>query len=133
MNSQKLFSTAIISFLLAGSPVFLLADEPTKEEQLMFSKMLTAVEKVNYDAFVVDGSPEFREKMKKDEFEKLIPKLAEQLVGYEPSYLCRWEKQGAQITLWKLTFKDGRDPLIVTLRMKDGKVGGFGPRPHNNQ
>ena len=41
--------------------------------------------------------------------------------------LTDWKAKGrlAQVTLWKLSFKDGGDDALATLSLKDGKVGGY--------
>jgi hypothetical protein len=34
-------------------------------------------------------------------------------------------QQGYTVYLWKLEFKDGKDDVLVTMAVRDGKVGGF--------
>ncbi len=53
---------------------------------------------------------------------KLAPRLR---AGYEMSYLGVLNQRGQRVTVWKLSFKDGGDEHLVTLGVKDGKVGSF--------
>jgi hypothetical protein len=45
--------------------------------------------------------------------------------GYTPEYLCEMKKGGETVYLWKLSFKDGGDDMLLQFAMKDNKVSGF--------
>jgi hypothetical protein len=45
--------------------------------------------------------------------------------GYAVVGMGTLRKEGAQVYLWKLEFKDEGDDVLVTMAMKDGKVTGF--------
>jgi len=108
---------------LAAAPA-LAADAP-KEDAAASSKLLTAVEKADYESFVADGEAAFK-RLPKPQFEAAVAQLAPRLKGgYEAIYLGELKQHGYRVTLWKLSFKDGGDDALATLSMKDGKVGGF--------
>ena len=103
----------------------LLATEPANEDTVFSTKLISAVENADYETFTADGTEEFRA-MKKEQFKKISSQLGPKLkTRSELSYLGELKQRGFHVTLWKLTFKDGSDDSLVTLSMKDGKVGGF--------
>ncbi len=91
----------------------------------MSSKMIRAIEKADYDAFVADGDATFKQ-IKKELFDTVAAQLAPRFKGgYDVSYLGELRQHGHHITLWKISFKDGGDDVLASLGMKDGKVSGF--------
>jgi hypothetical protein len=44
------------------------------------------------------------------------------------TFLTTLNQQDYVVYAWKVTFKDTRDDLLVTLLIKDGKAYGFIPR-----
>ena len=45
--------------------------------------------------------------------------------GYEQLYLCPLNQAGHDVHLWKVTFADGGDDVVVRVVLKDGEVAGF--------
>jgi hypothetical protein len=125
MNTKSIRSVALAVALLIGSSVALSAAELPKEDAAMAAKLVTAIVKSDYEAFLSDGEAPFKQ-FKKAQFEAVSAQLAPKLqVGHEISYLGELKQKGYRVTLWKLTFKDGSDDILATLSMKAGKVGGF--------
>jgi hypothetical protein len=88
-------------------------------------KMMTAVEKNDYDRFVADTSASYKATLTKE----IVAKISEQLAprmkkGYDVLFLGHWQRRGHTSYIWKVTFNDGGDELAVTLSLKDGEVGG---------
>jgi len=102
-----------------------LAGEAAKEVAAIVSRLISALEQSDYATFVAGGDAPFKE-LKKEKFDavgaQLGPKLKE---GHKVLYLGELRQKGYHVTLWKLSFKDGSDDALVTLSVKDGKVGGF--------
>ncbi len=114
-----------VAALLIGSPDFLSAAEPAKEDVVIVSKLIAAIEKSDYDSFVAEGEAPFQQ-LKKEQFDPFAAKVAPRLqAGHEVSYLGDLKQKGYHVTLWKVSFKDGSDDALASLSVKDGKVGGF--------
>lgn len=100
------------------------AEAPGSPER--FKKMIAAIENADYEAFVADGDPAFKAALTKPAFDggttRLLPRLR---AGYTPTYLGELNQGGFTVHLWKLAFKDGKDDVLVSMALKDGKVGGF--------
>lgn len=89
------------------------------------SKLIRAIASDHYTEFVADGSHAFQG-LKKEQFEAVVSQLDSKLKsGYDIAYLGDLNQRGYQVTLWRIRFKSGGDDLLVTLSMRDGKVGGF--------
>jgi hypothetical protein len=98
------------------------AAEPSKEDATLVLKLIGASEKLDYEAFVSDSV----RAITKEQFEAVATKLAPRLqAGHELLYLGVLSQRGHRVTVWKLSFKDGSDDHLVTLGVKDGKVGSF--------
>jgi len=94
--------------------------------QKIFDNLINAIKAGDRDAFVADAT----EAIKEGTNQKVMDALAEQLggrlkKGFETTYLCQLKQSGHQVHLWKLTFKDGGDDLVIRVALKEGKVGGF--------
>jgi soluble cytochrome b562 len=97
----------------------------SKEDAAFSAKLLTAIEKSNYAAFVADGTPEFKG-LTEDKFNGVAAQLAPKFkAGYSAAYLGELMQHGFHVTLWKVSFADGSDDALATLVVKQGKVAGF--------
>src|SRR6185503_14883479 len=95
--------------------------DPPKEDAAFASKLIAAHESMDYDAVVAVGLH-----LKKEHFEALAARFAPRLkAGHEVAYLGELSQYGSRVTLWKITFKDRGDDLLVSLSVRDGKVTGL--------
>jgi hypothetical protein len=125
MNIKSIRSISLAAAMLVGSSAILCAAEPQKEDAAIAAKLITAIEKSDYEAFVTDGEGPFKQ-LKKEQFDSVAAQVAPKLqAGHEVSYLGDLKQKGYHVTLWKVSFKDGSDDALATLSIKDGKVGGF--------
>jgi hypothetical protein len=125
MNIKSIRLIALAVAMLVGGSAVLCAVEPAKEDAAMASKLITAIEKSDYETFVADGEAPFKQ-LKKEQFQAVAANVAPKLqAGHEVSYLGDLKQKGYRVTLWKISFKDGSDDMLATLGVKDGKVGGF--------
>jgi len=118
----KLIGLAAV-FLLMAVP---LQAEPNEATQNVFQKLMGATVSNNYDAFVAQCDATMKASLTKPMLEgvsRLIEPRASQ--AYEAEYLGELKKQGYQVHLWCLHFKDGGDDILATLSMKNGQAGGF--------
>lgn len=91
-----------------------------------FRKMITAVEKGDYDSFVENAEPTFRAELPKVTFNTgTLTIFVRMKSGYTSSYLGTLSKGGYSVSYWKLVIKDGKDDVLVSMAMKNGKVGAF--------
>lgn len=94
--------------------------------QKICKKMLDAIEAKDRDAFVADSTEEVKEGVTAEVMAKLSKKLGARLKkGYDSTYLCQLKQLGYEVHLWKLTFKDAGDDVVIRMAMKEGKVAGF--------
>jgi|ERR1051326_3910235 hypothetical protein len=102
-----------------------LAAEPPADAKAACTKLLSAIGSGDYAAFVADGDAAFSA-LEKERFDSVVAQLSPRLkAGHEVTYLGELKQQGYQVTLWKLSFRDGSDDALATLSLKNGKVGGF--------
>ena len=120
---MKTLTLPLSAALVLACSVF--ATDASSGSQAEATKLLSAIAIDDFAAFVADGNAAFRG-LSKDQFEAVVSQLSSKLKAeYDLSYLGDLNKQGYQVTLWRIRFKSGGDDLIATLSMKDGKVGGF--------
>ncbi len=94
--------------------------------QKTFDKLIAAVKAGDREAFVADATAAVKEGMTKELMKKLKDGIGSRLRGgFEATYLCEVKQEGYQVYLWKATFKDAGDDVIVRLVLKKGKVAGF--------
>lgn len=125
MKTKLIPPLALAVILLLGNPGSLSAVEPAPGEAALAGKLLTALEKSDYDAFVADGDATFRQ-MRPEQFAAAAAHFAPMFkAGYAVTYLGDLKQGGAHVTLWKLSFKDQGDDVLANLVVKDGKVAGF--------
>jgi len=125
MNTKFVRLTVLAAAMLAGCLSSLSAAEASEEYAAMSGKMLKALETGNFEQFIADGNAAWK-KLKKGQFDAIAGQLGRRLkAGYETSYLGEFKSGGVQVTLWKIVFKSG-DDLLMTMKVKDGKVAAFG-------
>jgi hypothetical protein len=118
-------STALFIVLLSGLASAVLGQAPPQVEATM-KKMLAATQENSYDDFVADGDSTFKGGMTRQMLDGVNQQLGPRLkAGYTVSYLGKLNQHGFAVHLWRLEFKDGKDDLLATMSVKDGKVGGF--------
>lgn len=92
----------------------------------MLDKLLQAVSSNDYASVISDGTVAFKTGITKQMIERVSAQLAPRMVkGYEVTFLGELKQQGCQVSLWKVSYKDGGDDTLAKLVIKDGKVAGF--------
>jgi hypothetical protein len=104
---------------------FAWAQAPQPIETIMKS-MLAATQANSLPEFVASGDAAFRAGMTKPMLDSVNRQLGPRLKqGYTASFLGMLNQEGYTVYLWRLEFKDGRGDVLVTMAVRDGKVGGF--------
>ncbi len=125
MKSKLSRLRIVTAAALLGWCTLLVAAEPSKEESAIPVRLLAAVEKSDYNAYIASGDAKFKS-LPRDRFEGAVNHLAPRLRGgYEIIYLGELRKKGVRVTLWKIAYKDGGDDSLATLSFKDGEIAGF--------
>src|SRR6266568_1029631 len=118
----RAFAVALAWALIA--PVAL-AQAPQQIETTM-KNMLAAVQAKSLRDFVAAGDASLKAGMTQRMLDGMSAQLAPRLnQGYTATFLGTLNQEGYTVYLWKLAFKDGKDDLLVTMAVKDGKVGGL--------
>jgi hypothetical protein len=119
------WSLSVSALALAVTPGPRLAELPSESESAL-KQMLGAIQASEYDEFVAQAESRFKAGFTRQMFESVGKQLAPRLKnGYSSSYLGKLNQGGYAVYVWKLEFKDGNDDFLVTLFIKEGKVGGF--------
>jgi hypothetical protein len=120
-KSRILYAVLLLAFAshLASAQV------PQPIETIMKS-MLDATQASSLPDFVAAGDAAFQAGMTRPMLDSVSRQLGPRLrQGYTASFLSVLNQQGYTVYLWKLEFKDGKDDVLVTMAVRDGKVGGF--------
>ena len=126
MNIKTVRSLALAAAVVLGSSAVVSAAESSKEDAALSSKLISAIDKSDYETFVAAGDVPFRKALGKELFASTCAKYAGRFhAGYEVSYLGDLNQYGCHVTLWKISFKDHSDDALVTQVVKGGKVAGY--------
>ena len=118
----RAFAVALAWALIA--PVAL-AQAPQQIETTM-KNMLVAMQAKSLQKFIAAGDASFQQGMTQEMLDSVSAQLAPRLSqGYTSTFLGSLNQQGYTVYLWKVVFKDGKDDRVITMAVKDGKVGGF--------
>lgn len=124
LQTQQLRWWIACACLLLPAALSLAAE--TEAARTTVQQLLGAVQAQDYDAFVAQGTPEFKAGITRQMPEGVSAQLSERMKqGYDLTYLGDLRQQGHDVHLWRLRFKDGGDDTLARLSIKDGKVSGF--------
>ncbi len=102
------------------------AQVPLRSYDTTLKNMFDAIQSKSYDKFMVDADERFKSGFTPKMFEELARQLGPKLEkGYSVAFLTTLYQQEYIVYVWKLTFKDVKDDLLVTLFIKDGNVSGL--------
>jgi len=123
---KNLFATlfaAIFSFTIATHDS-LAADQNLKDSTII--EMLSAVQADNYDAFMAKKSEEFRKAIPKDNFQNISASLSARLkTQHELIYFGSFKREGHEIFLWKISYKDNGNDNLIMIAFRNRDVSGF--------
>jgi|SRR5579864_3640380 len=116
----------IAAFVFFARTATVQAADPSPAVQAIFEKLIGAIKTNNRNAFAAVGTEEVKQGMTREAMDGLSKGLGPRLQeGYEAIYLCQLKQAGHQAHLWKLSFKDRGDDIVVRIVLEAGKVSGF--------
>ncbi len=100
MTRMKAF---LVALFVAGALASLSAFAQSADAKTQFMKMITAVEKGDYDSFVENAEPTFKAALPKTAFDSgTITIYVRMKSGYTTTYLGSLSKGGFSVSYWKL-------------------------------
>lgn len=120
-RARRAFLAIVLALTMQNAP----AQAPA-EMEMTLKNMLAAVQSGSLTDFVAPGDASFKSGMTRQMLNGVAAELGPRLnAGYTSTFLGTLNQQGYTVYLWKLEFKDGKDDRVVTMAVRDGKVGGF--------
>ena len=101
------------------------ASQPLDPDKTL-KNLLEAIETGNRAQFSRDGDEQFKRNATQEIIDKAKEAHAARLKqGHKAIYLAEMKQQGCRVHVWKLTFTDGGDDLLIRVAFEDGKVHAF--------
>ena len=123
MKALPIILTCILSLFIASSAF---AGHEGKTEKAVLSQLMKAVSDNNYDAFLSNGTPEFKKNVSKQAFDSVTGQLGQLIrAGYTTEYLSKLYQKGVIVHLWKISYVNSKENSLAKLIMIDDKVAGF--------
>ena len=124
-HSCNVLLVALVAASALAAATAARAGDPAPAVQKTFDKLVAAVKAGDRDAFLAEATDALKQATTPQVMAGLS-KLGSRLgKGYKATYLCQLKQEGYQVHLWKVTFKDERDDVVIRVVLKDGKVAGF--------
>lgn len=123
---KSFFSIALIGLLslFVVSPAF--AGPDRKVERAALSQLMQAISDNDYEAFLSNGTPEFKKNVTKQAFDSVTSQLGQLIrAGYTTEYLSKLYQKGTIVHLWKISYVNSKENSLAKLIMIDDKVAGF--------
>lgn len=99
--------------------------DPRKQSTEVAARVLAAVQRQDYEAFVALGDKGVR-KIEAEDFQSLVQRHASRLrLGHELQPLDERWRGNVLVSRWRLIFKDGSPDAILTLGVREGRVATF--------
>jgi hypothetical protein len=115
----------VVLLAWASRPIQAADADPAVQKTV--EKLLAAIKTNDREAFVADAVDAVKQGTTQQVMDALHKEVGSRLKeGYKAAYLTQLRQRGLDVHLWKLTFKDGGDDIVVRLVLnKQGKVEGF--------
>lgn len=98
--------------------------EASAQEKNFSAEIMQATKDEDYQAFIADGDSVFKQ-ITELQFKAVCVQITPRLkTGYNLVFLGGLKQQGYHVTLWKVAYSDGGDDELLTLSVKNGKIGG---------
>ena len=130
-NAMK---TTYIRFQLVLGIVLLLAAAswvaPAAEQDSGITRtlkgMLAAIQSGSPEQFAKEGNDTFKQDATQSVIDKAKEDFGDRLKkGYQTQYLAELKQKDHKVHVWKITFTDGGDDMLVRVSFRNGKVAGF--------
>ena len=117
-----------IMLLLAVASWVAPAAEPDSGITRTLKSMLAAIQNGSPEQFAKEGTDTFKQQATQSVIDgaKATEDLGARLAkGYQTVYLAELKQKGHKVQVWKITFTDGGDDMLVRVSFQNGKVAGF--------
>ena len=119
-------SAVALAVGLLACPALSPAADVDPKAQHTFDRLMQAVSKKDYAAFVDGATDAVKRGITPTTFTSVSRELAPHLdKGFTPAYLGDLNQHGMAVRLWKVVFKDGRDDALVSLSLQGDALAGF--------
>lgn len=118
-------AVALLLVAIAAALRWLPGTDPQTANLAIAERVLRAVAKGDYDAFVAQADKSVR-RIRIDHFQSLTERHAPRLrTGHELRLLDERWRGAVHVCRWKLVFADGGRHAVLTLGVREGKVATF--------
>jgi hypothetical protein len=115
-----------IMLLMALAHGHALAADQDSGITLTLKNMLTAIQNGSPEDFAKEGNETFKQEATQSLVDQAKERFGTRLKsGYKTFYLAELNQQGHKVHVWKITFTDGGDDLLVRVSFRNGKVAGL--------
>jgi RNA polymerase sigma factor (sigma-70 family) len=98
--------------------------EALAQEKTFSAEVMQATKDEDYQTFIADGDKAFKQ-ITELQFKAVCVQITPRLkAGYDLVFLGALKQQGFHVTLWKVAYSDVGDDALLTLSVKNGKIGG---------
>jgi hypothetical protein len=118
---------AVVALIGVGLKIRDLVD-PLHAQTRLAEKLLSAIEHVDYDAFLKHADKKLQS-LHREDFESLAAQSAERLkAGHALVYVDSVERKNVQVTRWRVTFNNGSPEALLTVGSREGEIAVFALR-----
>lgn len=127
MHKRHFLILLVGLYALIAAPLFGQSDSdtPSERELMIMHHMIKSVEEINHESFTQYGNSKFAQ-LDINQFKAFATPLSPRLKnGYTLKHLGLLHQSNYRNNLWLIRFNDGGDDGMLSLRMRDGQIGGF--------
>jgi len=122
MQSRILVIVALTTIAFASNAYA----QPPENVAKTFDQVVAAVASGDQGVFATMGTPEVKSGVTAEVMGSLKSTVGKRLTaGYRAEYLCELNQAGLKVYLWKVSFKDGGDDVVVRIAMQEELIAGF--------
>ncbi|MGN6506457.1 MAG: hypothetical protein ACTHM6_12935 [Tepidisphaeraceae bacterium] len=128
MNRTRIILSPLAVMAMLSTPsLSSAADAPASTQpQDRVAPLLSAIERDDAAAFTEHATPAMKSALTPAVIGGLHESLGKRLAGkHTVTYLCELNQKGYDVYLWKLSFEDGGDDVVIRAVYADEKLAGF--------
>jgi hypothetical protein len=115
--------TALLLFYISCSAI---ADNTIATEKATLSQLMHAIAKNDYEAFIADGTMQFKRGITKQAFDTVVNQVGNWVQGgYKTEYLAQLNQRGHKVHVWKISYETSKEDTLAKLVLSNHKVAGF--------
>jgi hypothetical protein len=115
--------TALLLFYTSYSAV---ANNNIAAEKAALLQLLQVIAQNDYEAFIADGTVEFKRGITKQAFETVVNQVGNRVQGgHKTEYLVQLNQRGYKVHVWKISYETSKEDTLAKLVLSSNKVAGF--------